>query len=248
MIDIVSATRFSEQDFWEKSPLGISLLRLGHDARLTAHIAYENRRGLPEVYNACISAENGNGMVVFIHDDVWIDDDFLADRVCEGLQEFDVIGVAGNRRRVLNQPAWCYVESVFGTDGRKDRSSLIRALAGCFVYTSFKCDESINLSGSVAHGKNALGKITFFGSNPAECELLDGVFIAAKKSALTTNSVFFDPRFDFHFYDLDFCRRARQCGLRLGTWPIGLTHQSGGAFGSKQWQEKYRAYIEKWKG
>jgi GT2 family glycosyltransferase len=81
---------------------------------------------------------------------------------------------------------------------------------------------------------------------PADCELLDGVFLAARKSALTAKGVLFDPRFDFHFYDMDFCRSARQRGLRLGTWPIGLTHQSGGAFGTEKWNDKYQAYLKKW--
>ena len=39
-------------------------------------------------------------------DDVWIDDIFFSQRISEGLQTFDAIGVAGNRRRVRNQPAW----------------------------------------------------------------------------------------------------------------------------------------------
>ena len=108
-------------------------------------------------------------------------------------------------------------------------------------------DDKANLSGSIAHGKQPFGPISFFGAVPADCELLDGVFLAAKKRALTVNGVLFDPRFDFHFYDMDFCRSARQRGLRLGTWPICLTHQSGGAFGTEKWVEKYRVYIEKWK-
>lgn len=69
-----------------------------------------------------------------------------------------------------------------------------------------------------------------------------------KKSTLADNKVLFDPRFDFHFYDMDFCRSARTKGLRLGTWPICITHQSGGAFGSQRWIEKYRLYLEKWEG
>ncbi len=60
---------------------------------------------------------------------------------------------------------------------------------------------------------------------------MDGVFLAAKKSALTEYAVTFDPQFDFHFYDMDFCRTARKAGLTLGTWLVKLTHQSAGAFG-----------------
>lgn len=223
MIDIISATRLSESDFWNKSALGISLRRLSYDVRLVAHVAFENRRGLPEIYNTRISAGDSNDILVFIHDDVWIDDYFLADRVIAGLRTYDVIGVAGNRRKVQHQPGWAFVDS------------------------SFICDDRANLSGSVAHGKHPFGPISYFGAVPADCELLDGVFLAAKKATLTANGVLFDPRFDFHFYDMDFCRSARQRGLRLGTWPICLTHQSGGAFGTEQWKEKYRAYIEKWR-
>jgi len=162
---------------------------------------------------------------VFVHDDVWIDDYFLADRVIEGLKSYDVIGVAGNRRRVQNQPAWAFKTLI---DGK------------------FTWDDRPNLSGSIAHGAHPFGAISFFGSVPAECELLDGVFLAAKKSTLTDKSTLFDPNFDFHFYDMDFCRSARKNGLRLGTWPICLTHQSGGAFNSPSWREKLLMYRNKW--
>jgi GT2 family glycosyltransferase len=223
MIEIISATRLSESDFWNRSALGLSLRRLAHDARLVARLAFANRRGLPDIFNARISAPDGHDLLVFIHDDVWIDDFYLADRVIEGLKTYDVIGVAGNRRRVRNQPAWAFVDDKFTWDNKS------------------------NLTGSVAHGTQPFGQISFFGVVPTDCELMDGVFLAAKKSALTASRVLFDPRFDFHFYDMDFCRSARQQGLRLGTWPICLTHQSDGAFGTKRWIEKYRQYIEKWK-
>ena len=58
----------------------------------------------------------------------------------------------------------------------------------------------------------------------------------------------FDERFDFHFYDLDFCRTARQAGLSIGTWPIAMTHQSKGAFGSDGWIDGLARYRAKWKG
>jgi GT2 family glycosyltransferase len=65
---------------------------------------------------------------------------------------------------------------------------------------------------------------------PAACEILDDVLLAIRKSVLMEHDLRFDMRFDFHFYDLDFCREARESGLTLGTWPIAITHQSGGAF------------------
>jgi GT2 family glycosyltransferase len=228
-IEIISATRLSEREFWERSPLGISLRRIERDKRMVARIAYENKRGLPEVYNSYILAPNQddtiNDILLFIHDDVWIDDYFLVDRLIEGLKTYDIIGIAGNRRIVPNQPGWCFPD------------------------LSFVGDDRSNLVGSIAHGETPCGKVTVFGAfgrPTAECELLDGVFIAAKKSVLTNKGVLFDPRFKFDFYDLDFCRTARKNGLRLGTLPICLTHNSKGAFGTAKWQEMYHIYIDKW--
>jgi hypothetical protein len=103
-IEIICATRLSESGFRDDSALGISLRRLPNDGRLLAKIAVNNSRGLPDVYNEQLMAAGDGHIVVFMHDDVWIDDFFFAQRVIEGLQKYDVIGVAGNRRRVAQQP------------------------------------------------------------------------------------------------------------------------------------------------
>lgn len=224
MIDIASATRLSARDFWAKSALGQSLGRLmGKQAQVRPRIAFANRKGLPEVYNACIDAKDANDALVFVHDDVWIEDMDFATRVLDGLSHYDVIGVAGNRRRLPYQPSWCYED--FGLLNPVSR---------------------MHLSGSIAHGERSPGRRVIFGEWPMACELLDGVFLAARVSALKSQGVKFDTRFKFHFYDMDFCRSVRKSELAMGTWPISLTHQSHGAFGSPAWSEQYRGYLEKW--
>lgn len=220
VIEIVSATRLPEAGFWKDAPLGISLRRLAADRRLVPRVAFANRRGLPELYNARIEASEAD-VLVFMHDDVWIDDYHLANRVTAGLRNFDVIGVAGNRRRVPGQPSWAFLD------------------------TRWTPDEG-HLSGAMAHHRQPFGPITWFGEVPAACELLDGVFLAARTTVLRARGLRFDPRFAFHFYDMDLCRSARALGLRLGTWPICLTHGSGGSFVSPAWNDGYRAYLEKW--
>ena len=145
----------------------------------------------------------------------------FANRVMAGLRNFDVIGVAGNRRRVPGQPSWAFLD------------------------TRWTPDEG-HLSGAMAHHRQPFGPITWFGEVPAACELLDGVFLAARTTVLRARGLRFDPRFAFHFYDMDLCRSARALGLRLGTWPICLTHGSGGSFVSPAWSDGYRAYLEKW--
>ncbi len=222
MIEIIIASRLSKNDFWDKSATALSLRRLEYDDRWVPRVAFENKQGLPDVYNAHISSGASDSILVFIHDDVWIDDLFFTDRIIEGLQIYDVIGVAGNRRRIPYQPGWPF----------KD--------------INFSWDDRANLSGVLGHGEKSLSPINYLGPVPADCEFLDGIFLAAKKEVLRANGLFFDPQFDFHFYDMDFCRSARQRGMRLGTWPICLTHQSEGSFGSEQWFQKYFSYITKW--
>jgi hypothetical protein len=223
VIEFVSATRMTRDEFWDKAALALSLKRLEPDPRWAPRVAFENRRGLPEVFNERIQAQSEHDILAFVHDDIWLDDLFVGDQLVQALAEFHVVGLAGNVRRVPAQPAWLFshMNPQFQLDGE-------------------------NLSGSVAHGPHPFGKVTRFGEAPAECELLDGVFIAARRSTLLEHGVLFDPRFKFHFYDMDFCRAARAKGLRLGTWPIAITHQSGGVFGNPEWQRSYAAYLQKW--
>ncbi len=222
MIEIISATRQTGEAFSKDSALGVSLRRLAFDKDIVARVAFENRTGLPAVYNAGIAAARPGSILVFMHDDVWIEDIFFSRRVVEALESFDVVGVAGNRRRVAGQPAWAFVDAKFTWDDRA------------------------NLSDAIGHGKTPFGRVSRFGPAPAECELLDGVFLAARAATLAKTGVGFDPRFDFHLYDMDFCRAARARGLRLGTAALSLTHQSGGAFGTPGWARNHAEYSRKW--
>jgi hypothetical protein len=222
MIDLVCATRLTSDEFWGRSALGLSLRRMAHDNRLKPRIFFENRRGLPSLYNERIAAADASPVLAFIHDDVWLDDFFFYEHVMAGVHGFDVMGVAGNKRRAPMQPSWA------------------------FPTTKFEWDDRANLSGTVAHGPSPFGQLSVFGAVPAPCELLDGVLLAAKLDLLRQRQLGFDERFSFHFYDMDFCRAARAMDLRLGTWPVAITHQSEGGFGSNDWLESYKKYVAKW--
>jgi len=225
MIRIISATRLSRQDFIKEAPLGASLGRLSFDKRMTARVAFENTASLPAIYNAALEAADAAEILVFMHDDVWIEDYFFVDRIINALTSFDIMGIAGNKRRVPRQPSWAF----------------LAPSEGKLVW-----DAPENLSGAVAHGKAPFGPVTYFGPTPAPCELLDGVLLAARRDALRAKGVRFDPRFDFHFYDLDFCRTARAAGLKLGCEALAITHRSNGDFGSAGWRRNYATYLEKW--
>ena len=222
---IVSATRLTEFEFWRASALGKSLKLWRSNPSISVTVQFENTEGLPHVYNQQFCAEKEADALLFVHDDIWIDDPEWLPKIMVALQRFDIVGVAGDTRRSPRQPAWLFSK---------------------LESEQFVWDHPY-LSGAVAHGQLPKGPVSVYGPAPARCELIDGAFIAVRREFAQNGSVFFDERFDFHFYDLDFCRTARRAGLSIGTWPISLTHQSDGAFGSPSWRAGYERYLNKWR-
>jgi hypothetical protein len=223
VIRVISATRLDERAFHETSYLGRSYARLKL-AESTLSVAFENRRGLPEIYNQALAAAAESDILVFVHDDVWIEDWQLETRLHEGLSRFDVVGLAGCVQRAPRQPRWwLLVEGVKGPAKRKF------------------------LSGAVRHGTHEDGKIAWYGPAPRSVVLLDGLFLAVKAGPLQRAGVRFDERFRFHFYDLDFCRSCEAAKLSMGTWPIAVLHASAGEYQAPEWQQACDAYFEKWR-
>ena len=77
--------------------------------------------------------------------------------------------------------------------------------------------------------------------------LLDGVFLAARAGRLQNSGMRVDPRLGFQPYDLDVASSAAAAaGLRIGTWPIALTHGRGGdSAQSPAWAESVELYVRK---
>lgn len=223
-IEFVSATRLTEAQFWRSSFLGRSVKRLLTDDSTRLSVAYENKTGLPNIYNAALQRSKAD-ILVFLHDDVWLEDTALRKKIEQGLHQFDVIGVAGNKRITPDQPSWFF--SGYQND------QLIR-------------DDLKNLSGAIYHGSPGRSHLSTFGPSPATCKLLDGVFLAVNRKTLLEHKVKFDSIFSFDFYDLDLCRQANQNKLKIGTWPINITHQSAGNFGTERWKESLNLYLRKW--
>jgi GT2 family glycosyltransferase len=183
-----------------------------------------NTRGLPVLYNSIIrQAADDPAILVFAHDDLHLLDYFWPTRVMEGLSSFEIIGLAGNKRRLPCQPAWAFKDA------------------------SFTWDDSTNLSGVVGHGQgHPPENLSAFGAPRQRVLLMDGLFLATHSETLLEHQILFDERFDFHFYDLDFCRQAELRGVTCGTWDIAVVHESRGNFGSPAWYEAYQKYLQKW--
>ena len=217
---LVSATRLEQAAFWSDTMLGRSLRQPQH-RQLVARIRFANRDPLAITYNTAINAAPAGAVLVFCHDDVDLGPEPLVPQLEAALQRFDLVGVAGNQRHQSAQVAWWLDPRSGGWDHPF-------------------------LSGALRHGTPDQAELAVYGPAPMPVQLLDGVFLAARAETLQRSGVHFDPRFAFHYYDLDLCRSARRAGLNLGTWPLPMVHASGGEPWGAGWNERQQAYLRKW--
>jgi hypothetical protein len=223
-IRIICATRASRDSFLSSTATGKSIRSFINASKVEVRLFAENKIGLSKVYNIAIrESKNNPAILVFMHDDIWISDFFWAERIRSNITRFDVLGLAGNKRRLPFQPGWF------------------------FINDKFEADFSTNLSGVVGHGQSFTSfSVQYYGLPEQPCLLLDGLFLAAKSETLLSNNIFFDERFTFHFYDLDFCRTLENAKLTMGTFSLSVIHQSGGSFNSLAWQQAFDLYLKKW--
>jgi len=279
-IRLIVATRLDEDAFFRGSLLAHSLEQLANPADILLEPAFASSQGLAAVYNPAIERSQPGDLLVFVHDDVHLDDWHFDVRLREGLSAFDVVGVAGAISRHPRQPAWWGTESRgelvptgAGTQSgsikhvkpRKRRhwaqfveSGLTHLSVGRrswrsrwtvnpdSSYAPNPAPQKGSAAPSIHHAGSGAGRLDYFGPVPAAVKLLDGVFIAARADALKASPVRFDPRFKYHFYDLDFCRQCEAAGLTMGTWPIAVTHGSYGAWGDA-WRKSKNLYLDKWR-
>jgi GT2 family glycosyltransferase len=227
---LVAASTVPEAMFPDATHLGRSVKRMPDALRPPCAIAFANvgptSRGLSEIYNLVLDGVDADTDLIFVHDDVYLNDWYLVQRVTDALERFDVVGLAGSINPDLKQPSW----------GLRFDADL----------QPMGWQPGLRRSGALNHFDYAVPNVSVYGPAPAACALLDGVFLAIRTSVVRERGLRFDPRFKFHFYDLDFCRTATQKGLRVGTWPIAVTHDSGGAYGSPEFREGARVYLDKW--
>lgn len=195
-----------------------------HDDYIYGEIVTNNTMALANVYNRFINEQNRDTIVVFCHDDCLIEDLFLVEKLDRAIEEYDIVGLAGIQAPIaIKQPALWHLMG--------DRSQY---------------------SGAVAHftGKDDNERfMTPFGPTPARVILLDGVFLAINVEKCLDKNVRFDESNParFHYYDLDFSLTANKSGLKLGTYPIWVTHRSHGL--TKPDEEFYKGqewFIKKW--
>ena len=156
--------------------------------------------------------------VILLHDDVSIEDINLTGKLTDAFQDNDVVGLAGAKQASISKPALWHLMS-----------------------------KQEDWSGAVAHkSPDDTVFMTSFGSMPARCVLLDGVFLAINVKSLK-DGVRFDENLKFHHYDLDWCLTCNENKLKLTTWPIWAVHDSGGLSDmSQEFIDSEKYFLDKW--
>lgn len=196
---IVSVTRETDPT---KTLLYESLKSLKEKGvKFSAHFYTQNTQGLSQVYNRAINELTNYDCIVFVHDDVYIDDAYIFDKIKDGFQEYDIIGVAGALDPVIKAPALWHLMT-----------------------------KRENWRGAVAHFIPNMMQIgvTSFGPMPAVVTILDGVLLAVNRSKTLKASWKFNENYTFHHYDVSSTLDATRKGLVCGVLPIHIVHKSPG--------------------
>lgn len=184
-------------------------------------MVWGNSEGLPKVYNRKLNqfAKLGIEFLVFCHDDVYLDDLKLSDKLVaanRGLG-YDIIGVAGAAGLKMVNPSLWHLMS-----------------------------EPSHRRGYVHHfSKGGQLVCTSFGPTPSRVVVLDGLFIALHVPSVMERGWKFNENYDFHHYDLASCLDAMSKGLSVGVYPIHTIHESHGldSFSNPAWLASNERFL-----
>ena len=199
-------------------------------------IAYNNSDGLPIVYNKAISDALNDGVeyLILLHDDIWVNDVLIFDKLLNSAKFYDVIGVCGGK-------AWSF--------NRDDRPIIWTHASQGKGMSGFMAHAADEAQSSVKYEHTYDGRSIFssnYGNSPSKTLTLDGCFMCLTKKAMDSG-LRFDEQFKFHFYDMDLCFSAYVKGISVGTAPILLTHESlGMSVAQPEFMDSQRKFLDKW--
>ena len=199
---IVVCTQANSEVEFEKLPIYPSLKKQYEvsNKNVDFHLFKNNTRGLSVCYNEILKdPKNVNKIVLFVHDDVVLEDLFLYEKL-------------------INSPY-----SITGLAGAKTFNKQAEKLAWHL------CAKKEDYVGEVAHiDRSGSVWTTVFGPTNSRALTIDGLFIACKVKDLLDKQLDFDENFNFHFYDIAFCLRAHEKKVKCGVLPIRVIHHGLG--------------------
>lgn len=233
----VTATRRGEDERDNISIIKcLDKIKVCNEYSINTKIFYNNSLGLSEVYNSVIDEKtNDADFIVFVHDDLYINDCFVFDKLIEAEKHGDIIGLCGGKAwipygDVSNPMIWTEASKRHGLSG----------------FMCHSMDRQIcNIEHKLYYNNRSLFS-TNYGNSPAKVLTIDGCCICFTKKAIK-KGVRFDKKFKFHFYDIDMCFDAFTKKATIITYPILATHESIGLISNKDdYIASQKLFLEKW--
>jgi hypothetical protein len=204
----VIATPKSGEEFRAKSQMAFFIDKMTSIKSIQYTVIFDNKEGLPKIYNKFINDKYKDQKIIFVHDDVIIEDLFWEEKLTIAFEKYDIIGLAGSKKCNLSSQVMAW---------------------------HMMCERQ-DMVGEVAHSKDKMSWTTVFGPTNSRALILDGLFIAVDVNKLLETNTFFDENFSFHHYDISFCLRANQNKLKMGVCPLKVTHYGlGDSMNSQNW-------------
>jgi hypothetical protein len=220
VIAVVCTLSKTAEDF-KKRPVYDSLEKLHKlysGSEFDVRIVKDNKKGLSEVYNSFLSEEYKNNIVLFLHDDLEINDLFLIEKLNHS--PYVVTGLAGSKKCDLSQEkiAW------------------------------HLCCSKEDMVGEVSHRDGEMIWTTVFGPTKSRALIVDGLFIAIDVEEILKTEARFNERFKFHHYDMAFCLNCNKHRLKIGVLPINVIHHGlGDSMFSHEWEYSNIVFKEQYK-
>jgi len=175
-------------------------------------------KSLTQVYNEILS-ESSNDVLILCHDDILFEKSYWGKRILEHFNknsDYGILGVAGTTYYPSNGMWWEIQGEMVGQ-----------------VYHQHQ-------------GKKWLSEYNKpFGGKIIDTVIVDGLFIAVKKSNIKSN--FNESVNGFHFYDTTFCIENFLQDVKIGTISnVPITHLSIGMT-NEQWEKNRIEFVERFK-
>lgn len=215
-------------------------MNFNNELFVDVEIIWENKDGLSTVYNRVLEDSvkdelKKDDFVIFMHDDIWLNDVLVFDKIFDISDKLDVIGVCGGK-------TWTYKNT---ENGKPIIWTVASAQAGASGFMLHGASISWNPN---LHDMDYEKRSFFssnYGSSPSRTLTIDGSFMCFGRKAIET--LRFDDQFKFHFYDMDVSFSAYVKGLKVGTAPILLSHNSlGESVAQPSYMEMQRKFLDKW--
>jgi hypothetical protein len=204
---VVSET--SSFRFNSESLLARSLRRVNSDHIELLHFQKKNA-SRAKVFNELIETSDPSTILVFIDDDVWIDDWLICERLVQDIEKFDVLGLQGIQF---------------------DAGPSLHDIVDELVWIEFK-NKNLTQAPHLTHiGRQLvsdsplLGKAHEFAPDSGTFDIFTGKVIAAKAGVLKTHNIFFDSHFDEFMHTIDLSLTIKMHQLRSGLLRAAITQK-----------------------